>query len=81
MAAPGRFEPVAATYFCSFERLLPAIAAVQISVVENRGWTSALHPIAAVRVVGFRQAARDPKRRFGLLPGMVSNIRVYGSSG
>jgi len=39
-----------------------AEAASQISVSENRGLTSALHPIAAVRVVGFRQAARDPKR-------------------
>ena len=39
-----------------------AEAASQISVSENRGLTSALHPIAAVRVVGFRQAARDPKQ-------------------
>ncbi len=41
-----------------------AEAASQISVSENRGLTSALHPIAAVRVVGFRQAARDPERPF-----------------
>ena len=39
-----------------------AIAASQTSVVENRRWTSALHPIAAVRVIGFRQAARDPEQ-------------------
>ncbi len=37
-----------------------AIAASQTSVSENCGLTSVLHPIAAVRVVGFRQAARDP---------------------
>jgi len=39
-----------------------AEAASQISVSENCGLTSALHPIAAIRVVVFRQAARDPKR-------------------
>ena len=37
-----------------------AEAAGQISVSENYGLTSALHPIAAVRGLGFRQAARDP---------------------
>ena len=36
-----------------------AEGAGQISVSVNCGLTSALHPIAAVRVVGFRQAARD----------------------
>ena len=43
---------------------MPAMRAeaVHISVSENCGLTTALHPIAAVRVVGFRQAARDPKR-------------------
>jgi len=41
-----------------------AEAAGQISVSENYGLTSALYHIAAVRVVGFRQAARDPKQTF-----------------
>ena len=39
-------------------------AASQISVSENRGLTSALHPIAAVRVVGFWQAVDDPLPSF-----------------
>lgn len=38
-----------------------AEAAGQTSVSENCGLTSALQPIAAVLVVGFRQAARDPQ--------------------
>ncbi len=47
-----------------------AEAAGQISVSENCGLTSALHPIAAVRVVGFRpveiatQSSRSKRNGF-----------------
>ncbi len=46
---------------------MPAVraeAASQISVSVKRDLTSGLHPIAVVRVVGFRQAARDPKEPY-----------------
>ena len=55
------FCPFIAEVFSSIERLLTLKAASQISVSENCSLTSALHPIAAAHVLGFRRAARDPK--------------------
>ncbi len=52
LAAFGRLLPFTTLIFYRFERPLSAKAAIQISMLENSCRAAALHPKAAVEVVG-----------------------------